>query len=140
MESNEEFSLLFLDLDGFKAINDSHGHQEGDNVLKEVAKRLNESLSENHFIARLGGDEFVCIYNKYTEEHFASLIQELLENITKSYGVNQDINGLSVSIGVSQYPQDSEDSFELKNYADRAMYQAKRNGKNQIVYYNEMNK
>lgn len=139
MEESSDFALLFLDLDGFKEVNDSHGHEKGDNVLKEVSQRLNIHLGQDTFIARLGGDEFVCIYKEYTKENLTPIIKKLLLEISKPYGENEDIKGISISIGVSQYPQDTKDSFELKNFADRAMYQAKRNGKNQMIYYHEMN-
>ncbi len=140
MQDNSDFALLFIDLDGFKEVNDKFGHESGDGVLQEVAKRLKKSFSDNHFIARLGGDEFVCIYNKINHEKLSLLVNNLLQDIVKPYGIDNKISGISASIGVSQYPLDTKDSFELKNFADRAMYQAKKNGKNQMIYYSDINK
>ncbi len=140
MEGSSDFSLLFIDLDGFKEVNDKFGHEHGDDVLQEVAKRLKKCFGDDHFIARLGGDEFVCIYNEINQEQLSLQVKNLLQNIVKPYGIDNKISGISASIGVSQYPLDTNDSFELKNFADRAMYQAKKNGKNQMVYYSNMNK
>lgn len=138
MENSTDFALLFIDLDGFKEVNDEFGHEYGDTVLQEVAERLKEGFGDDHFIARLGGDEFVCIYNKINHEQLSLLVKNLLENIIRPYGIDNNINGISASIGVSQYPHDTKDSFELKNFADRAMYEAKKNGKNQMIYYSDM--
>ncbi len=140
MEDCSNFDLLFIDLDGFKEVNDKFGHESGDDVLQEVAKRLKSSFGDDHFIARLGGDEFVCIYNKINHERLSLLVNNLLQDIVKPYGIDNKISGISASIGVSQYPLDTKDSFELKNFADRAMYQAKKNGKNQMIYYSDINK
>ena len=136
---DNHFALLFIDLDGFKEVNDTFGHEQGDYVLQEVAKRLNEGFHYNHFIARLGGDEFVCIYKSSNHEQLNQLVKNLLQNIIRPYGIENEINGISASIGVSQYPHDTKDSFELKNFADKAMYQAKKNGKNQMIYYSNIN-
>ena len=140
MEDGSNFALLFIDLDGFKEVNDKFGHENGDSVLQEVARRLKECFGDEHFVARLGGDEFVCIYNKINHEHLGLLVKNLLQDIVKPYGVDNKISGISASIGVSQYPHDTKDSFELKNFADRAMYEAKKNGKNQMIYYSNMDR
>ncbi|MEA3370377.1 MAG: GGDEF domain-containing protein [Campylobacterota bacterium] len=140
IKADNDFALLFIDLDGFKDVNDTHGHEDGDTVLKEVADRLKEGFGEDHFIARLGGDEFVCIYSTYHCSLLNPTVQNILKNIIKPYGIYNEISGISASIGVSRYPDDTKDSFGLKNYADRAMYQAKRNGKNQMVYYEDLNR
>ena len=140
IKENNHFALLFIDLDGFKEVNDEFGHEQGDNVLQEVAKRLKEGFGNDHFIARLGGDEFVCIYNKINHKQLSLLVKNLLQDIVKPYGDDHNISGISASIGISQYPLDTKDSFELKNFADRAMYKAKRNGKNQMIYYSNMEK
>lgn len=138
MTENNHFALLFIDLDGFKEVNDKFGHEKGDNVLEEVAKRLQNGFGNEHFIARLGGDEFVCIHQKTHHEQLSLLVKNLQQDLVKPYGADHNISAISASIGVSQYPDDSRDSFELKNFADRAMYQAKKNGKNQMVFYSDM--
>lgn len=135
IKDSSDFSLLFIDLDGFKKVNDTYGHEEGDMVLKEVAKRLKEGFGENSFLARLGGDEFVCIHRCLSSKELNPIVEATLQNIIEPYGVSSEISGISASIGVSQYPNDTKDSYELKNFADKAMYKAKRNGKNQMVYY-----
>lgn len=138
IEKNEPFYLLFFDLDGFKDVNDKYGHEAGDNVLIDVANRLKKDFGDDNFVARLGGDEFVSIYKKHDYKEFISNVEKSLQDIIKPYGVNEDIDGISVSIGISQYPYDSEESFKLKNFADKAMYQAKKDGKNRMVFYSDM--
>ncbi len=139
MKDSNKFALLFIDLDGFKEVNDKFGHEEGDDVLKEVSKRLQNCFRKNDFVARLGGDEFVCILNNCSNETLNQIVTKLLKSVIKPYGTDENIKGISASIGVSRFPDDTKNSFELKNFADRAMYQAKKNGKDQMVYYSDIN-
>lgn len=126
-------AICYLDLDGFKPINDRLGHAVGDRVLVEVTRRIREAVREDDTVARLGGDEFVILLVglQATEECVGSL-QRVLERV----GLPIDIDGqplsLSVSIGVALYPDDEEDAETLLRHADQAMYLAKLAGKNRF--------
>ena len=130
-------ALLFIDLDHFKEINDSLGHDVGDEILKTVSKRLKEVVREKDTVARLGGDEFTVILENLEQGQDASLIaNKLLEVLSKSMNVNDNILYVSSSIGISIYPDDGESTQNLLKYADSAMYKAKDEGRNNYQYYN----
>lgn len=132
----KHFSLLFLDLDKFKEVNDTFGHKEGDRVLKEMAKRIKSSIRESDFIARQGGDEFVIILDSVNEiTGIQSFISKLHKTLSQPYYINNHIHNLTVSIGASLYPGDGEDSEELMRKADIAMYEAKKAGHNRWRLY-----
>jgi len=126
------FALLFIDIDGFKTVNDNYGHDMGDKILQEIAKRLKDSIDKDDFAARLGGDELVVISKKKRED-VLRLAERIKENLSKPYG---KIDNISASIGISYYPQHATDEFMLKRYADIAMYTIKRRGKNGYIEYN----
>ena len=137
IEKKIKFSLFFVDLDGFKKVNDELGHHIGDNVLQETAYRLQTIIScnSNNIVARLGGDEFVIIAEmEATDIHL--LAKQIITELSKPYCCDKrDIAFISASIGISYYPEDTEDEFLLKKYADMAMYQVKANGKNSFMEY-----
>ncbi|MEC7814934.1 MAG: EAL domain-containing protein [Pseudomonadota bacterium] len=120
-------SVCFIDLDGFKDINDKHGHAVGDAVLKTVAERLKETVRAHDVIARLGGDEFVAILRDVDDERVYS---RLLEAIRQPISYRQFVLHLSGSMGVTIYPDDDADTDLLIRHADQAMYAAKESGKN----------
>ena len=123
-KNHTSFSLCILDLNGFKAINDTHGHQAGDFVLKEVAKRL-KAMQMNHFtVYRMGGDEFAVVIEG--ESINDTQARQLIHNVfvTPVLAVKQT-NSLSTSIGIAHYPIDSDDIDLLINYADKRMYKMK---------------
>ncbi|MEA2074064.1 MAG: GGDEF domain-containing protein [Campylobacterota bacterium] len=126
----DKFALLFFDLDGFKAINDTHGHDVGDTVLVEVSKRIKK---HGNFIARLGGDEFVSIVKFTDKENVIVLSNELIQSISDKCPVSNI--EITASIGIAIYPEDSEDMHELKKKSDIAMYRAKSAGKNIYKFY-----
>lgn len=129
--------LLFLDVDNFKLINDNLGHNLGDILLQEIAKRLNISTRESDTVARFGGDEFVILFitNKYSD--ILKLSKNILAKITKPIQlVNQEIV-VTASIGVSIFPNDGEDAATLLKNADMAMYLAKNQGRNNFKLYDE---
>ena len=129
------FALLFLDLDGYKAVNDSYGHQVGDGLLQEVAHRLVSNLRESNTVARLGGDEFIIILNDMTSwEGPAFVARKLLEALSKPFPVGDAVCRVGASIGVSIYPEDAEDARELISCADLAMYEVKQSGGNNFRY------
>ena len=124
------FYLLFIDLDGFKKINDQLGHHSGDMVLKSVADRLNELCRQNPslFVARLGGDEFVIIAPT-DQNRMVELAPEILQSLSRPY-LSGKVTHLSASIGISRYPDDATSASVLKRKADQAMYAVKQSAKN----------
>ena len=129
------FAVLFLDLDGFKAINDDLGHASGDIVLIETARRLRRSLRASDVLARLHGDEFVVILPEMSEPHEAgSLARKLLGIVSAPIAVAGTAVRVRASIGISLFPNDGVDPRALLRAADTAMYQAKQRG-NKAVHY-----
>ena len=130
--NNKHFALLFIDIDEFKMINDSFGHEVGDQVLIEVSKRIG---SLDAFITRLGGDEFVALLTYNSKDELDKQLVKLMNNIGKKC-LNLKIH-LSISIGIALYPEDASTMYELKKRADIAMYKAKEMGKNKYIYFSE---
>jgi diguanylate cyclase (GGDEF)-like protein/PAS domain S-box-containing protein len=129
------FAILFLDLDGFKTINDDLGHASGDVVLIEVARRLRRSLRASDTLARIHGDEFVAILPEMTELHeAASLAHKLLAVVSDPIDVAGTMVRVHASIGVSLYPSDGANPRALLRAADAAMYRAKTGGKNAVSH------
>jgi len=131
-------AFLFIDLDGFKAINDTLGHSAGDLMLKTVASRLKECVRESDVISRQGGDEFLLILSDLNEQNIiASTTQKVLSELEKSYKINDYTLSLSGSIGISLYPDHGETFELLLQSADTAMYKAKETGKNGYHFYTQ---
>jgi len=130
--SGRRFALMFIDLDGFKAINDNYGHDYGDALLKELASRFCSVLRENDCVARLGGDEFVVIAGDARNESSLIVIAEkFLEEAARPVLIHSESCSVSASIGISLYSDKGESSTSLLRRADDAMYLAKSAGKNQ---------
>lgn len=124
-------AVFFIDLDGFKAVNDELGHEVGDDVLKEAAARLAGCVRESDTVARLGGDEFTAIIEDIGHPDAAVLVaQKMLDQLAQPFSVGRHAPCVSASIGIARYPADSNDAVNLVKLADEAMYQAKRSGKN----------
>ncbi|WP_239674105.1 putative bifunctional diguanylate cyclase/phosphodiesterase [Mangrovibacillus cuniculi] len=131
------FSVLFIDLDRFKIVNDTVGHRIGDKLLVEVAERLREINDNNLLISRIGGDEFIVVVPSYDEvDSLSKIANEIIESLNQSYHVEGNEFHLSASIGISVYPDDGKDVHTLIKNADIAMYAAKDNGKNTYEFYN----
>ncbi len=131
-------AILFLDLDGFKMINDTIGHMAGDMLLVEVSKRLKATLRQSDTIARLGGDEFiVMVENVSNLDAIRAIADKILDSFRTPFILNNQECFISTSIGVAVCPPDGEDSETLIKNADIAMYRAKEKGKNQYVICNE---
>jgi diguanylate cyclase (GGDEF)-like protein/PAS domain S-box-containing protein len=129
-------ALLFIDLDRFKNINDTLGHEAGDRVLKEVAERLLGCLRASDTVGRLGGDEFVVLLEELPQPlHVAAVAQKILAAVAKPYMLEAQEFHLTASIGISTYPADSDNMQSLLKNADIAMYRAKEQGKNNYQYY-----
>jgi len=124
-------AVAFLDLDGFKAVNDQHGHDMGDQLLVNIAHRLKEALREGDTLARIGGDEFVVVMVGFENPNdYEIVLNRLLVVAAEPVMLNQQFLRVSASIGVTLYPQDSADADQLLRHADQAMYIAKQAGKN----------
>jgi diguanylate cyclase (GGDEF)-like protein len=129
---------MFVDLDGFKTINDTYGHDAGDFLLREIAHRLQVQLRLEDTVARMGGDEFVVVLARQASENETQHIaQRIIETIGQdvTYGVHRLRVG--VSIGIAVYPTHGRDVDSLLNAADKAMYSVKRAGKNNFAFYAE---
>jgi len=129
-------ALLYIDLDQFKQINDSLGHNVGDKVLVAVAKRLNSLVRKVDTLSRLGGDEFTIIIDDVKNTQNAALVcQKILNVLAKPILINQQSLYVTTSIGISMYPDDAQTSTSLLKFADAAMYKAKHDGRNNYKYY-----
>ncbi len=136
--NNSSVALFFIDLDRFKHINDSLGHDVGDEVLKIIATRLSSSLREEDTLSRLGGDEFTVIIEKLQDVRYASgLAFKLLKVLEEPILVDGHTLYISSSIGISLYPKDDTDVKNLVKYADAAMYRAKDEGRNNFQFYSK---
>ena len=128
-------AVMFLDLDGFKEINDQHGHEFGDLVLKATADRIRDEIRETDTVARIGGDEFVIILSSLPESNIADRIAEsVIKRIAQPVQIRSDEVTISASIGISLYPQDGTTAKELIRSADDAMYKVKHQGKNSFGF------
>ncbi len=124
-------AVLYIDLDGFKSVNDNHGHEMGDQLLINIAHRWSEALREGDTLARIGGDEFIVILvDLENTNDYELILQRLLQAATEPVEVNDQLLRVSASIGVTIYPQDGPDADQLMRHADQAMYLAKQAGKN----------
>ena len=129
-----EFSLLFVDLDGFKDVNDTHGHAAGDQLLKMVAERLRACVREGDTVARLGGDEFMVLLRDVSaDQGLISIAHKIIERIAMPYELDVCHARITASIGISRYPHDSVLADKLMDCADMAMYTAKHGGKNRYA-------
>ncbi|MDP9109715.1 MAG: EAL domain-containing protein, partial [Pseudomonadota bacterium] len=136
--SGKQVGLLFMDLDRFKNINDTLGHDAGDRVLCEVARRLREVVRDADLVARLGGDEFVVVAENCSgTAALTGIAQKLLDRIAQSIDIDKQQFHLSASIGISVYPDDGKDIHALIKNADVAMYRVKETGRNGYQFYAE---
>ncbi len=134
--NNVNLAICYLDLDGFKPINDEFGHEAGDLVLVEIARRLQKMLRAADTIARLGGDEFVLLWNNIgSEENCIKALERVLDTISQPMLLGDEEVSVSASIGVTIYPNDDEDADSLLRHADHAMYSAKQLGKNRFQMF-----
>jgi len=134
--NNSKVALLFIDLDHFKEINDSLGHEVGDDVLKHISQRLNQLIRKEDTLARLGGDEFTIILEDLTQGQNATLLaQKIINTLSKPINLENNRLYVSSSIGISLYPEDGDNPQNLLKYADSAMYRAKDEGRNNFQFY-----
>ncbi|OPY57860.1 MAG: Cyclic di-GMP phosphodiesterase Gmr [Pelotomaculum sp. PtaU1.Bin035] len=134
--NKQMLGVLFLDLDRFKIVNDTLGHDVGDQLLKSVARRLTNYVREDDTIARFGGDEFTVLLPEITQaESVAKIAQKILEAIREPFNIDDHELYIATSIGIALYPNDGEDAETLLKNADTAMYRAKEKGKNNYQLY-----
>jgi len=133
---SQHFALLFIDLDGFKPFNDKFGHALGDEILKTISQRLSNAIRGMDTAARLGGDEFVVVLTDIgSSENAARVAENIIAEISRPFEIAGETVTISASIGISIYPNDEMIAQELLRTADEAMYKAKRDGKQRVVFY-----
>lgn len=131
-----EIALLFIDLDRFKAINDSLGHQVGDKLLYEVSRRISKAIRDKDVVARLGGDEFLVMVDNIRMPKDAELIaKKIIYALQSEFNIDNNEMFISASIGISIFPKDGSDVYSTIKAADMAMYQVKNKGKNNFCFY-----
>ena len=124
-------TLLYMDLDGFKKVNDTQGHHAGDMVLKIAAERMSACVRESDTVSRLGGDEFTIILNDaHKQEDIAAIAQKIIDAISAPFDIDENRVHIGISIGIARYSEDASNEDELVRQADHAMYMAKMAGKN----------
>jgi diguanylate cyclase (GGDEF)-like protein len=126
VRGEQPFALLYIDLDGFKAINDAHGHDAGDAIVKGVAQRLNDSLRRTDSVARIGGDEFTVLLEKVsTTAEISAIVQKIIDLVVEPFEFNGKHLRVGCSVGIAVYPSAGSDAQSLLRNADMAMYEAK---------------
>ncbi len=137
----EKWALLFLDLDNFKNVNDSLGHEVGDQLLKSVAFRIRESVRKCDYIFRLGGDEFtIILHHLATDTDVAKVAQKIRKDVAKPYSIQNHTLYATASVGIGFYPQDGDNVETLVKNAETAMYVAKNEGEGYRFFSEDMNK
>lgn len=130
-------AVLFFDLDDFKKINDSLGHNIGDLLLKQVTRRLQKCVRDTDMLARMGGDEFVAILQAESVDEIDEVANRIINTINAPFEINEHTLFASSSIGIAVFPEDGEENFTLLKNADTAMYRAKEQGRNQYQFFTE---
>ena len=134
--TGKPLALMFIDLDRFKEVNDTLGHDVGDLLLVEAAGRICACVRESDTVARLGGDEFTVILPEFgTPQNIERVAQHIIENLTAPFTLQGEACYISASIGITLYPNDAQSQDELMKHADQAMYAAKEEGRNRFRYY-----
>jgi len=137
-DSKDKFAILFCDLDGFKTINDTYGHDTGDTVLNICACRMSSCIRSTDYLARMGGDEFAILVKlSETDWNIDTYAKQFVKILSEAIHTNDLRLHLSASIGISFYPEDGSSFSELLNHAGVAMYQAKHSGKGKVLYFNK---
>ncbi len=136
LRDKSELHVCFMDLDGFKQTNDLYGHQAGDDVIKEVGRRLRTVVRRHETVARFGGDEFVILLSDPKVDSVCFAEKKLIPLLNEPYlGAGHTIDFIGASVGISSAPKDAKTPDDLINHADDAMYVAKSRGKNQAVVF-----
>ena len=134
--SGKTMAVCFLDLDGFKQVNDTFGHEMGDKLLIEVTKRISSCLRKIDTLSRIGGDEFVLLLlDLNNENEFINSVERILDIVQQTFLIDNSTINISASLGVTLFPQNDNDADTLLRHADQAMYMAKQKGKNQYCLF-----
>lgn len=128
--NHKAFALLYIDLDEFKNVNDTFGHEIGDLLLKEVTARIKKEIRQNDIFARVGGDEFIVVLTDVASSFVSKIAKIILDTLKADFILNNKKINISVSIGIATYPENGEDINTLLKNADSAMYKVKNSGKN----------
>ena len=137
--TNGSLALLFIDLDYFKQVNDTLGHDKGDILLIKASERINESVRESDTVARMGGDEFTAILPQIVSpENAERVVKKIIEKLAQPFDLNGTAISISASVGIAIYPNDAQNSKELLQNADKAMYDAKRQGRSRFYSYQKV--
>lgn len=136
----KRIALMYLDLDGFKTVNDRYGHDIGDLLLQQVSERITNVLRKDDTLSRMGGDEFTVILPNIHNDHFgvndvSRIAQKIIDTFAEPFIINEHSITSSTSIGIALYSDNSETALTLLKYADIAMYRAKNDGKNSYKFY-----
>lgn len=141
MATEQHIACIYLDLDKLKFTNDTLGHQAGDTLLNYVAKRLLRVIEERDFLARIGGDEFIIILKQERVKDVYTIAKQCINEMNIPFTINGSNLRVTISAGVSIYPKDAATASELIRFADLALYESKRNGKNQVtLFHSEIKK
>lgn len=134
----KEFAMLFLDLDHFKSVNDSLGHNVGDELLKKIATIIDNVLRSDDFVARVGGDEFVVILQNYSSMHeLIRIVERIQETLSKTIVIQTNPISISSSVGIAFYPKDGDNIISLMKNSDIAMYEAKKSGRSRYHFFTQ---
>lgn len=137
LHTDQKFALCFLDLDDFKHINDNMGHDAGDELLIQLAKRLAESLEGYGTVYRLGGDEYAMVIDNISSKlEVEAIVKKVQRTVVAPIEIRGSKVNLEYSMGISMFPEDSVDANELVNFADGAMYHIKESGKSNYYFHN----
>jgi diguanylate cyclase (GGDEF)-like protein/PAS domain S-box-containing protein len=137
LRTKHKFVLMFLDLDGFKSVNDTNGHIIGDKLLQKVAHILKSTIRSSDFIARVGGDEFIILLKHLKNEDIDIVASKIIDNLSRTIIINNAQIHIGCSIGISEFLTHGTSADELIDKADIAMYKSKQNGKNQFTFYGD---
>ncbi|WKL01448.1 diguanylate cyclase [Paenibacillus amylolyticus] len=138
---NHTLTFLYLDLDGFKRVNDTLGHQTGDVLLQKVAQRLSALGQEKGITVRLGGDEFLIVLQSvgsHPREEAMAYAEAIIQSLNKPFIIEYERIRIGCSIGGAEYPTNSDNPSEIIRMADEALYESKRAGKNRMTFYSEL--
>jgi diguanylate cyclase (GGDEF)-like protein/PAS domain S-box-containing protein len=135
-KENRRFGLMFIDLDGFKQVNDTLGHNGGDILLKQVSDYFKKCVADKGIVARLAGDEFIVLLDNSSQEESIMVANSIIESLNSPLIILGKRVRVTPSIGIALYPQHGLEVTELMNHADMAMYQAKQQGKNNFQLFN----
>lgn len=138
LAQNTTYAIMFLDIDYFKMINDTYGHDAGDAILQKLSKTMKENVTNTEFIVRFGGEEFLIIMKNPTEESAQELAKRINEEFAKIvFTFNNESFSKTVSIGYSFFPQDTDQFWKAIKYADLCLYEAKETGRNKVIRFTD---